>query len=357
MRSAPSEPPLRPADAADAASMRAALAEFVRRQTGAERVAVDLLERLPGGAIQQNWRADVAIDGGSMHGRHRLVVRTDAPSAVPESHSRADEFRILRAAHRAGVCVPEPLWACPDPEVIGRPFYAVRWVPGYAAGHRVVRDAAPDGPALARRLAQELACIHTLTPGNSEELGFLPPPEPSPALERTARYRRHLDAMPDPHPALEWGLRWCETHAPASREIVLVHRDFRTGNYLVSERGLAAILDWEFAGWGDPAEDIAWFCARCWRFGAHDREAGGIAPRSLFYRAYEEASGRRIDPTVVHYWEVMAHLRWAVIALLQAERHLSGAEPSLELALTGRIAGECELEVLRLTEPAREGAR
>jgi aminoglycoside phosphotransferase (APT) family kinase protein len=131
-----------------------------------------------------------------------------------------------------------------------------------------------------------------------------------------------------------------------------VHQDFRTGNYLVDERGLIAILDWEFCTWGDPMVDIGWFCARCWRFGATDQEAGGIASREPFYRGYEAAAGRTVDPHAVHYWEVMAHVRWAVIALQQAARHLSGAEPSLELALTGRILPELELEILNLVDAA-----
>ncbi len=57
-----------------------------------------------------------------------------------------------------------------------------------------------------------------------------------------------------------------------------------------------------------------------------------------------------MDASRVRFWELMAHIRWAVIALQQAERHLSGREPSLELALTGRIPAELELEALRLIE-------
>ena len=44
-----------------------------------------------------------------------------------------------------------------------------------------------------------------------------------------------------------------------------------------------------------------------------------------------------------------AHLRWAVIALQQARRHLAGGETSLELALTGRIVHELEYEIMQLT--------
>jgi aminoglycoside phosphotransferase (APT) family kinase protein len=103
--------------------------------------------------------------------------------------------------------------------------------------------------------------------------------------------------------------------------------------------------------------DIGWFCAKCWRFGAVEREAGGIAARAPFYRGYEAASGRRIDHAAVHYWEVAAHVRWAAIALQQAARHLSGQERSLELALTGRIVPELELEILNLIDAAATEGR
>ena len=48
----------------------------------------------------------------------------------------------------------------------------------------------------------------------------------------------------------------------------------------------------------------------------------------------------------------MAHLRWGVIALQQAQRHLSGQERSLELALTGRLLPDLEIEILKLTREA-----
>jgi aminoglycoside phosphotransferase (APT) family kinase protein len=96
-------------------------------------------------------------------------------------------------------------------------------------------------------------------------------------------------------------------------------------------------------------EDIAWFCAKCWRFGANAKEAGGISTRERFYAGYREASGREIDPVAVGFWEVMAHLRWAVIALRQADRYFDGAEPALELAAIGRRPAEMELEILILT--------
>ena len=58
-----------------------------------------------------------------------------------------------------------------------------------------------------------------------------------------------------------------------------------------------------------------------------------------------------MNTTAVHFWEAMAHLRWAVIALQQADRHLSGQEHSLELALTGRILPEVEISMIDIIAP------
>ena len=115
---------------------------------------------------------------------------------------------------------------------------------------------------------------------------------------------------------------------------------------------MAAILDWEFAGWGDPDEDIGWFCCKGWRFARLDREAGGIAERGDFYRGYEAGSGRRLDPARIFFWEVFANIRWAVIALQQSDRFRIGGENNLSTAITGRRATECELELLMLLDPA-----
>ncbi|MCR3790794.1 ABC transporter permease subunit [Pseudomonas aeruginosa] len=180
-------------------------------------------------------------------------------------------------------------------------------------------------------------------------LDFLPMPTRSPALATIDAYRHYLDTLADAYPVLEWGLRWCELHAPRNSILCLLHRDYRTGNYLASEQGLEAVLDWEFTGWGDPCEDLGWFTARCWRFTRPDLEAGGIGQLEDFLGGYHEVSPLRIERSQLHYWQVMATLRWAVIALQQGQRHLSGEEPSIELALTARLLPELELDILHMT--------
>ena len=321
------------------------LARWLTDQAGGS-VTVLESERLSGGAIQENHRLVIDVAGGDWPGRHDLVLRRDAASAVETSHGRAEEFRLLKMAHKAGVCVPTPCVLCEDTAIMGGPFFLMHRAEGEARGGRLVKQ--PPDDALVQELGANLAKLHRIKPP-VDGLDFLGSPPVDPALSAIETYRTYLDALPAPHPAVEWGLSWLDRHAPTPGDIVLSHRDYRTGNLMVADGQLTATLDWEFAGWSDPLEDIGWFLAKCWRFGRWDQEAGGLGTREAFYAGYEAGGGNRIDREAVHYWEVMAHVRWAVIALQQAERHNSGEEPSLELALTAHVVPELEAEILAMT--------
>jgi aminoglycoside phosphotransferase (APT) family kinase protein len=335
----------------------AALSTFLRRATGADTLRIKGVRRLGGGAIQENWAFDLVVADGHWAGRHALVLRTDAASRLPLSLDRQQEYAVLRVVHAAGVTVPEPLWACEDAGVLGRPFTVMRRLPGEARGHALVRDPVvlAQGESLAARLGCELATLHRIV-APASALPFLQAPRELPALVCIRDYRGLLDGLDAAEPVLEWALRWLERHAPVTPACRLLHRDFRTGNFLVQDGALTAILDWEFAGFGDPLEDLGWMLARCWRFGAWDREAGGIGSRAALLAGYESIAGP-IARDRIPYWEVMATVRWAVIALLQAERHRSGAERSLELALTGHMIPQLEQDLLdRIAEIATERA-
>ncbi len=299
------------------------------------------LTKMSGGAIQENWQVVTSLGD--------FVLRTDAPSTLSTSHSRPEEFAILRAAYGAGVIAPRPIALCEDTSVIEAPFYLMEMAKGMAQARKIVRDPelANFGPELAKTLGEELAKLHRITPPQGG-LGFLNVPE-NPAQHRIDGYRRDLDALPEGHPVLEHALNWLEDNQPASQVVRLCHSDYRTGNFMVHEGRLTAILDWEFACWSDPMEDIGWITARCWRFGNDHLEVGGISDLPPFLAGYESISEASTDRSAIPYWQVMAELRWAIIALQQAERCHSG-EPTLELALSGPLAAEMEWNILNLLE-------
>ncbi|HET8799549.1 MAG TPA: phosphotransferase family protein [Marinobacter sp.] len=332
-------------------------AMFIARQTAARNARVIDFDKLSGGAIQDNFGLTLELDGGSRPGRQECVVRQDAPSGVAESLSRPEEFRVLKAAFEAGVTAPEPLWLCEDPKVSGRVFYVMARAAGSASPRKLTKADFTQAQRrnIVRRLGAELARLHTVRPPR-ESLQFLALPDPvTPALSRVALYRRYLKEIGEPHPVLEWALNWLEDQAPEPGPTVLCHCDFRTGNYMMDGDELTAILDWEFAAWSDPCEDLGWLCCRSWRFGADDREAGGVGDKQDLLDGYRDASGIDLDPAAVSYWEVMALVRWAMIALQQARRHMSGEQRSLELALTGRMVAQMEFDLLNQIQELEGG--
>ena len=309
-------------------------------------VSLSGLKKLSGGAIQENWALDVYVETGDLAGHHEWVLRQDAASQVEASGGRAEEYQLLKVAKASGVEVPMTINLCEDKAILGQPFFLMHRLKGTAAGHVLTKGG--EKLELVRSLAQNLARIHSIDP-IEQELLFLGEAPSNPALHSVTQYRSYLDAINAKQPAIEFGLAWLQENAPEPNRVTLCHRDYRTGNFMVNGGDLTGILDWEFSGWSDPMEDVGWICAKCWRFRGKDKEVGGLGPRQVFYKAYEQLSGHSINPEEIKYWEVMAHVRWATIACQQAARHYLGEELSLELALTGYLVPELEYEILKMT--------
>jgi aminoglycoside phosphotransferase (APT) family kinase protein len=312
--------------------------------------SVSTLERLAGGACQDNYVVVVAFASGE----RRLVLRSDAKTSLPGSIDRAKEYHVICAAVGGGVRTPAARWLARDLVRPKSSAYFLDWVEGEAIGRRVVGSPKLAGARerLPAECARELAKIHAITPATHPQL-FAAGGSGLPATGNAARdaltfLRGMLDALVEPRPALELAFRWLRDNAPAQTGITLAHGDFRTGNLMVTPEGLSAVLDWEFAHWGTPAEDLAWMCVRDWRFGQLRLAAGGFAPRARLYEEYERASGRRVNPREVSYWEVMGNARWAAASLHQGERYMSGGDSDIELVGVARRAIEMEYEALRL---------
>ncbi len=337
----------------------AALAERLRIalvDAAGSTVTVEELAPLTGGACQDNYRVALCgLDGGS--DKQRFALRSDAARSLAGSIGRREEFAVIAAARRAGVSTPQARWLREGLVSEGRHAYLLDWVEGEAIGRRVVK-----APALAEararlpaQLAGELAKIHSITPELAPEvatLSMVTTPADDPCDGALRFLREMLGTLPEAQPSIELVCAWLAEHKPTPVAPRLVHGDFRVGNFMVGPEGLRAVLDWEFAHWGDPAEDVAWLCVRDWRFGELALAAGGIARRDDFYRAYEHATGTTLDRARVRWWEVMGNARWAAGSVQQGERYLSGDEQDIELVAIARRAAEMQWEALRLLRSA-----
>ena len=297
------------------------------------------LTRIPGGASRETWLAEG--DGA------RWVLRRDPKGSV-SLVPMAEEFALISRAAQAGAPVPEPVAFEPDGGRFGSPGLLMEHVEGTSLAPRILRkpEFSEARGALTEQLGQALARIHGIDPASLD--GVLPRTEADPALDQISEWERHLDEIGEPLPAVELGLRWLRANAPVPAEARLVHGDFRLGNFIVAETGLAAVIDWELSHLGDPAEDIGWLCIRSWRFGNDDLPGAGVGQLDDFIAAYEAAGGSPIDRDRVRYWEAFGNVKWAVICARQAHDHLSGVRRSHELASLGRRICEPEWDFLQL---------
>jgi aminoglycoside phosphotransferase (APT) family kinase protein len=297
------------------------------------------LTPVPGGASRETW----LVEGE----RGRWVLRRDPEGSV-SLVPIGEEFALIDLAREAGVPVPEPIALEPAGGRFGSAGMLMSFVEGTSVAPRILRKPEYEGARdrLTGQLADALARIHSIDP--AELAGVLPDPGSDPALAQIDEWERQLDEIGAPLPAVELGLRWLRANAPEPSKPCLVHGDFRLGNFIVGEDGLAAVIDWELAHLGDPAEDIGWLCIRSWRFGNDDRPIAGVGELDEFVSAYESAGGEPVDPDRVRYWEAFGNVKWAVICARQAHDHLNGVRRSHELASLGRRICEPEWDLLQL---------
>jgi aminoglycoside phosphotransferase (APT) family kinase protein len=285
---------------------------------------------LAGGASKEAWSVDA--DG------ERLLVRRAAGGVIHRhTLSLADEFAVLEAAYEAGVRVPKPHRYIPD--LAGREAFVMERLEGETIGRRIVRmENLPTN--LPVQMADELAKIHAIAPSRVPFLHDA-------SLERMVE---ELDEVGEPHAAIELGLWWLRENRPPVRPAVVVHGDYRIGNLVVREEGLAGVLDWEFAHLDDPVRDLAFPLVRAWRFGVPEKRLGGVGPVEPYLERYNELTGFDVRPEELDYWELAGNVGWAIGCLTQMQRHLTGQDRSIELATLGRLGAEVEYEIVNLLE-------
>jgi aminoglycoside phosphotransferase (APT) family kinase protein len=253
------------------------------------------------------------------------------------------EAEAITASGQAGLAVPEVVVADGDGSQLGSPGMVMGRVEGETIARRILRDDEyrEARSRLTRQCGDFLGRLHQLPVDSVTDLA----PE-----DAVTAYRSTYATLAQPSATFELAFRWLEDHRPAGTGETIVHGDFRLGNLIVDQDGLAAVLDWELVHKGDPIEDLGWLCTKAWRFGAEPPVAG-VGSREELVEAYEAAGGAPVDPDTLAWWEVVGTLKWGVICMGQASVHLSGLHRSLELAAIGRRVCEQEADLLELLVP------
>jgi aminoglycoside phosphotransferase (APT) family kinase protein len=301
------------------------LLNFLQKETGQRDIAISGLQRLPGGASKEQFTFE--LDWQNPEGEReirKLMVRMNPKESIVETH-RLREYQILQAVW-GEVPVPKVLWIDPEGEYLGQPALIANFLVGTVqpeVSDKISGVAMYFSPelraALGDQFVQILARIHGID-WRKKNLATLNKPEPhthtaiQTALGLWERAWNE-DAI-SAHPVMERAALWLKENMPVVENPVLVHGDYRSGNFMWSDDlKINAIFDWELAYLGDYHDDLAWASLKI--FGGPD-EHGNILASSLmsaedFLSKYEQLSGNKVDPQKLFYYQVFSFYKISVI--------------------------------------------
>jgi aminoglycoside phosphotransferase (APT) family kinase protein len=305
------------------------------------RARVERLERAPGGASKENFFFDLALPDGSQS----LLLRLDPGESIVETH-RVREFQILRAVAGA-LPAPRAVAVDAEGERLGRPSLVMAKVGGRPQpelGARTSGVGIAYEPALRDSLAREfvdaLVRLHAIDWRTRELSAF---DVPRGATTEAAAWslawweRVYLEDRVEDHPVVVFAAEWLRDHLPAADRIVLVHGDYRSGNFLYDDSGrITAVLDWELAHLGDPHEDLGWVVNDLFavRDPSGQRLACGLLDRDEMIERYEAAVGWTIDRERLRFYEIFNNYKLAVCAHATTLRIARGSATHLAASMS-----------------------
>lgn len=163
--------------------------------------------------------------------------------------NRRREFRLLRCLHGSGLA--------PRPRGFSNGWLLVDWLPGEPVDIQGWQHALAAGT-----LAATLATLH------QHRLSGYP-------LDLQARYARYWHSSDPARRSPAWlalQRRFLRRRPPAALRQALLHMDVHQGNVLCQADGSLALIDWEYAGDGDVALELAaLFCGNALPVASQER--------------------------------------------------------------------------------------
>jgi aminoglycoside phosphotransferase (APT) family kinase protein len=313
----------------------AAKTEGPQNRMTAETITAYLRRRFPDCA-EISATDVVPIAGGRSKGTTLFTLRGH-PSFPPGVVFRQDliaevgglsvvyEFPLQEIVWRTGLPIPQPLWVEREETLLGGPFSALAARPGRPGGTLFGMEAPAQ---VARDAAQFFGRLHSLDlDENDLRAKLMWGGSRSPVRDMLDFYYAKWQASEiESSPLVEASFLWLYDHldviAPRS---VFVHGDSSYHNMLVHEGRLSAMLDWEFAHAGDPAEDLV----------GGEHFTTQVLSWPEFMAIYRDNGGQEISEQRFRFFALWRSLRFAIATAAAGHAFASGLDEDLRLAAIG----------------------
>ncbi len=232
-----------------------------------------------------------------------LILRLPpAAGAMLEGHDVLAQGRIYQELARAPAAPPVPpvVTLCPDPAIIGVPFFVMECVAGESIDDMTMTPWFVDGSdALRQQICRDwitaFAALSNIDP--LAVLGKVVSPEDD------ARMWREFARSADCPELVALFDRLLAAPAPVSGPPALIHGDPKLSNLMWQNQRITAMLDWEMALNGEPLANLGYmlfFFASDYHAATRAQKLPGMLTRGEVIALWEEVSGRSAEGVFWH---------------------------------------------------------
>ena len=280
------------------------------------------IQRIFGGASRETYRIILEDDDG---GEVNLILRMIQESSLIDTKQEV-EYEAYSLFQDTNVPVPELIKMEQSSKYLGKPFIIMSEIEGQAASPFDKESYKPYQEEIGAQFWTILANITNfdISKINSDSHISM--------IQEGQNWKQQLDYWVKViredsigvEPILEMAIRYLYKNNPKdSYQLVLVHGDFRSGNFLFKDNIITGILDWEMAHLGDPLEDLAWALSSIWCWEEKNRPAY-LLERNSALDIWEDATGLTIDQDSLFWWELFSCVKGLAIWISAGHEFQSG---------------------------------
>jgi aminoglycoside phosphotransferase (APT) family kinase protein len=312
-----------------------------------ERLSLDQPRIVSMRTFTEGWSMEtfgITVEHGSPDDRFAvsLILRREPLRGLLEPYDVARECRVIAEVRSAGVPAPEVHFVEHDPGVFERPFGVLSAVEGFVPEITVAdSDDCFSGQeqlraSLGEQFVRILAQVHSIDLAGGRFDFIAPVPHGNAAaLDQVAHWEEVIARAGYRDASVAFAIEWLKANAPETQAPALLHSDYRTGNYIVHDDRIAAVLDWEMAHLGDIHEDLCFALDAMWQSPGDRPKVSHLLEREAFLERYSALSGRSVSPRRLLYFEVLLRVKAVGIAATAASACTAGELANLRLARFG----------------------